>query len=278
VPTDWPRVGVPTGAVNGIDILDVDVKHGAKGAEWFWQHFERLPKTRMHVTESGGYHILFRHHEGLRGSVGRIADGVDVRADGNYVIWWPATGLPVANGDLLADWPGDLLAAALGSGSQLGSQREHKEALHIDGVYRAVDDGAKVANGDDAYAIGRRLEMLPLRFGPKGVGRLFVACCIAPTRKLNERIANLRRQVERPPSGKRNDILFFVACRFAEIIAEDRLMAEYAISELRHACLRNGLRKEPGGEREMMATIASAFGTVERQLDGAWRRHNGGPP
>jgi hypothetical protein len=28
----------------------------------------------------------------------------------------------------------------------------------------------------------------------------------------------------------------------------------------------------------MMATIASAFGTVERQLAGAWRQHNGGPP
>jgi hypothetical protein len=42
------------------------VKNGAKGAEWFWQHFAALPKTRMHVTESGGYHILFRHHEGLR--------------------------------------------------------------------------------------------------------------------------------------------------------------------------------------------------------------------
>ena len=116
-----------------------------------------------------------------------------------------------------------------------------------------------------------------LHFGRQGVARLFEACGIAPTQKLNERFANLLRQVERPPSGKRNEILFWVACRFAEMIAEDRLMAEFVISDLRHACLRNGLRKEPGGDREMMATISSAFGTVERQLAGAWRRSNGGP-
>jgi hypothetical protein len=78
VPKDWPRVGVPTGAVNGIDIVDVDTKNGAKGADWFWANFEGLPKTRMQVTESGGYHIFWRHHEGLRGSVNRIVSSTTV--------------------------------------------------------------------------------------------------------------------------------------------------------------------------------------------------------
>jgi hypothetical protein len=99
--------------VNGFDVIDVDVKNGAKGADWFWQQVWRLPKTRMHVTESGGYHVLLRHHEGLRGSVGRIAPGVDVRADAGYVVWWPAVGLPVANAGLLAEWPDWLLGLAV---------------------------------------------------------------------------------------------------------------------------------------------------------------------
>jgi hypothetical protein len=64
VPSDWKPVGVPTGAVNGIDVLDVDTKNGA--TDWWWQHFAAMPKTRMQVTESGGYHVFFRHHEGLR--------------------------------------------------------------------------------------------------------------------------------------------------------------------------------------------------------------------
>jgi hypothetical protein len=178
VPADWPRVGVPTGADNGIDVVDVDTKNGAKGADWFWANFEGLPKTRMQVTESGGYHILFRHAEGLRGSVNRIADGVDVRADGNYVIWWAREGLPVANAGLLAEWPEDLLAAALGPVSVSVSQREHRVSLPIDGARCSPIDGQRP--GGDAYAIGRRLGMLPLRHGRDGVGQLFEALGIAP--------------------------------------------------------------------------------------------------
>jgi hypothetical protein len=79
----------------------------------------------MQVTESGGYHIFFRHHEGLRGSVNRIAPGVDVRADGNYVIHWCREGLPVANADKLEPWPEWLLAAALG----LAKDKEHHRGL-----------------------------------------------------------------------------------------------------------------------------------------------------
>ena len=122
-----------------------------------------------------------------------------------------------------------------------------------------------------------RVGMLPLRHGRDGVGQLFEALGIAPTRQGYARIENLRRQVERPPSGKRNEILFFVACRFAEMVAEGGVKADRIIDLLRHECWTNGLLDEPGGEREMMATIASAFGTVERQLAGAWRQSNGGP-
>jgi hypothetical protein len=266
-------VGVPTCADNGIDVLDVDTKNGA--TDWWWQHFEELPKTRTQVTESGGYHVFFRHAEGLRCSSSRIAEGVDVRADGGYVIDWSREGLPVANAGLLADWPEDLLAAALGSVSVSVSQREHRVSLHIDGTRCSPIDGQGPEG--DAYAIGRRLAMLPLRHGRDGVGQLFEALSIAPTRQGYARIENLRRQVERPPSGKRNEILFFVACRFAEMVAEGEVKADRIIDLLRHECWANGLRKEPGGEREMMATIASAFGTVERQLAGAWRQSNGGP-
>jgi hypothetical protein len=97
-------------------VVDVDTKNGAKGAEWFWAQYEALPKTRMVVTESGGYHIFFVHAAGLRGSVNRIAPGVDVRADGNYVIDWSREGLPVAHSGVFAPWPDWLLAAAQGSG------------------------------------------------------------------------------------------------------------------------------------------------------------------
>jgi Bifunctional DNA primase/polymerase, N-terminal len=105
----WARfpgelVGVSTGGCSGIDVLDVDAKH-QEAIEWCKTHHASLPPTRVHGTRSGGVHLLFRHAAGLRCSASRIARGIDVRADGGYVIWWPATGLKVVRQGPLADWP-----------------------------------------------------------------------------------------------------------------------------------------------------------------------------
>jgi hypothetical protein len=109
----WARspgnlVGVGTGEASGIDALDVDPKHEEAFA-WCKAHHERLPNTRVHKTRSGGVHLLFRHAHGLRCSASRLARGVDVRANGGYIIWWPATGLRVLRAAPLADWPQWLL-------------------------------------------------------------------------------------------------------------------------------------------------------------------------
>ena len=115
----WARspgnlVGVSTGEASGIDVLDVDPKH-QEAVEWCKTHHERLPNTRVHKTRSGGVHILFRHAYGLRCSASRIARGIDVRANGGYIIWWPATGLRVLRAAPLADWPQWLLDRLMSS-------------------------------------------------------------------------------------------------------------------------------------------------------------------
>ena len=101
-------MGVPTGAVSGLDVLDVD----AAGLVWLDQNYSRLPATRAHETRSGGRHLLFNHAQGLRCSAGRVATGVDVRADGGYVIWWPRAVLRVLSDAPVADWPRWLLELA----------------------------------------------------------------------------------------------------------------------------------------------------------------------
>jgi hypothetical protein len=106
-----PLIGVPTGEVNGFDVLDVDPRHG--GDAWLAQHRGRLPVTRTHKTPSGGLHFVFQHAPGLRCSVSKIALGVDVRGDGGFVIWWPATGLPLAVDGPVARWPIFALAALM---------------------------------------------------------------------------------------------------------------------------------------------------------------------
>lgn len=55
-------IGVPTGAVSGIDVLDLDYRHGAQ--EWEDAYGSLLPTTRVHRTMSGGRHLLFLHYEG----------------------------------------------------------------------------------------------------------------------------------------------------------------------------------------------------------------------
>jgi Bifunctional DNA primase/polymerase, N-terminal len=102
--------GVPTGEPSGLSVIDVDARHG--GAAWIAERRRDLPATRVHRTRSGGLHFLFRHEAGLRCSAGRVAPGVDVRASGGYVIWWPAAGLPILSDCEIAAWPAWLLPAS----------------------------------------------------------------------------------------------------------------------------------------------------------------------
>jgi hypothetical protein len=99
-----PLIGVRTGIASDIDVLDLDRQH-RDATVWWRLHRDYLPITRVHRTRSGGLHLVFRHAPGLRCSAGRIARGVDVRGDGGYVIWWPATGLPVLRDAPVACWP-----------------------------------------------------------------------------------------------------------------------------------------------------------------------------
>src|SRR6516165_841102 len=45
-PTGWPLVGFATGAVSGIDVLDIDT-----GVGWYSANFDALPQTRAHQTQ-----------------------------------------------------------------------------------------------------------------------------------------------------------------------------------------------------------------------------------
>jgi hypothetical protein len=104
-----PLVGVPTGEASGCDVLDIDAPRHREAAEWWTLNRGRLPQTRTHRTRSGGLHLLFRHLAGLRCWTGRPVPGIDGRADGGYIVHWPAAGLPVERDAPPAPWPGWLL-------------------------------------------------------------------------------------------------------------------------------------------------------------------------
>jgi hypothetical protein len=92
-PAMWARaalVGMPTGEVSGFNVLDIDPRHG--GDKWLFENAHRIPRTFCVQTRSGGLHIYFKARPGMRCSVSRIAQGVDTRAEGGFVIRWDAAG------------------------------------------------------------------------------------------------------------------------------------------------------------------------------------------
>jgi hypothetical protein len=95
-PDAW--VGMPTGAVSGIVVADLDRKNGVDG----WDNFRDLQRnyhddsdTQTAITPSGGYHFFYRHpgpEYRIKSTAGQIAPGVDIRGDGGYVIVPPSPG------------------------------------------------------------------------------------------------------------------------------------------------------------------------------------------
>ena len=104
-------VGVPSGERSGIDILDLDYRHGA--GTWQAAHAAELPETQIHESMSGGRHLLFEHVHGVRNSAGRIGLGVDVRGEGGYAVWPPSRGYCVIHDVPIAHWPDWLLQPGL---------------------------------------------------------------------------------------------------------------------------------------------------------------------
>jgi Bifunctional DNA primase/polymerase, N-terminal/Primase C terminal 2 (PriCT-2) len=152
----WPLVGVPTGIT--FSVLDIDLD----GLSWLAS--ASLPPTRTHVTRSGGRHLLFRHREGLRTSKGQIAQGVDVRGEGGFVVWWPREGLAVEEREL-ADWPEGLGSAlrkrnlpstrAIGVGG-LGDGEALAALLKLDPLdYRDHDNWLRVMMAAHAAGIAQ---------------------------------------------------------------------------------------------------------------------------
>ena len=98
------NIAIRTGAISGVVVADVDPGNGG------WESIERLeaehgslPVTPIVATGGGGAHVYFRHPGWMvPNSAGRIAQGIDIRGDGGYVIAPPSShmsGTPYAWAD-----------------------------------------------------------------------------------------------------------------------------------------------------------------------------------
>lgn len=79
-------IGMPTGAASGLIVVDVDPRNGGSEIP-----LAPIPPTLSSHTGGGGRHVYFRWPgRELRCSQGAIAPGVDVKADGGYVLLPPS--------------------------------------------------------------------------------------------------------------------------------------------------------------------------------------------
>lgn len=86
--------GVPTGSVNGILVLDVDVKNG--GLDTIKKY--HLPATMTQRTRSGGKHYIFKYPQdgNIYGNKVGFDSGLDVRGENGYIAYYGTDNTPIA--------------------------------------------------------------------------------------------------------------------------------------------------------------------------------------
>ena len=86
----WPEanVGIATGVISGVVVLDIDPRHGGDGTiVTLPAQYGKLPETPTVLTGGRGIHLYLRHPgRVVPNSASQIGQGIDVRGDGGYVI------------------------------------------------------------------------------------------------------------------------------------------------------------------------------------------------
>ncbi len=98
--TDYPtaNIGIATGAVSGITVLDVDIKpwkdkRGDKTLAALTAEYGALPLTPKQKTWSGGEQYVFADPIGIatyHGQPGTALDSLDIKSNGGYVVVPPS--------------------------------------------------------------------------------------------------------------------------------------------------------------------------------------------
>jgi hypothetical protein len=85
------NIGIATGAASGIIVVDIDPRNGGNisitrlaGSGLI---LPRVPEVR---TGNGGRHLFFAFQHGIKASKDRIGKGIDLKADGGYVVGAPS--------------------------------------------------------------------------------------------------------------------------------------------------------------------------------------------
>jgi hypothetical protein len=91
----WPEanIGILTGVESGLVVIDVDDHESGKGSRSLAEIEQSLgePLVTLTAQTGRGKHLYFAHPDGnVPNSIQKLAQGIDVRADGGYVVAPPS--------------------------------------------------------------------------------------------------------------------------------------------------------------------------------------------
>jgi hypothetical protein len=89
----WPQanIGIRTGAVSGLAVLDVDcLKGGTESLADLELSYRALPETVQQLTGTGQHYFLAHPGTYVKNGVETLGPGLDIRGDGGYVIAAPS--------------------------------------------------------------------------------------------------------------------------------------------------------------------------------------------
>ncbi|WP_428491743.1 bifunctional DNA primase/polymerase [Rhodopila sp.] len=84
------NIGIATGTVSGVWVLDVDGAEGMASLRSLQEKYGPLPNTVEVITGGGGKHLYFRCTASMGNRV-KFQSGLDTRADGGFIIAPPST-------------------------------------------------------------------------------------------------------------------------------------------------------------------------------------------
>lgn len=160
----WPDAipALPTGTMNGVSVLDLDLRDdgrdGIKAAADLGLDVSRTFTVR---TPSGGLHAYYRHRDGVKNAASHLPAGMDVRAEGGFVIA-PGAVLPdgrsyrirgevsLAELELLRRWPAVLMPPPRVEREDTPRDREHDDlsADDLRAILAELAEAPRMANGD----------------------------------------------------------------------------------------------------------------------------------
>ncbi|MEW8563754.1 MAG: bifunctional DNA primase/polymerase [Candidatus Thiodiazotropha sp.] len=90
------QIGITTGEVSGIWVVDVDMKNGKDGLkalqQRFGPQFELDEETLIQKTPTGGFHFIFAWDDArVVHNAQDALDGVDIRGDGGFIMVAPSS-------------------------------------------------------------------------------------------------------------------------------------------------------------------------------------------